>query len=151
MTAWGSEPVAKKVRLSVYLEPEVHRSLVAFARKHGKSKSLVAEAGIGSFLTPDDEERREAVIARRLDRVSRQMDRLERDLGISVETLALFIRFWLTTTPTLPEPMQAAARAKGIERYEKFLEALGRRLAGGKTVLREIPDELFLDTSAADP
>lgn len=142
--------MAKKLRLSVYLESDVHRSLVEFAHKHGKSKSLVAEAAIGSFLTPDDEERREAAIARRLDRVSQQMERLERDLGISVETLALFIRFWLTTTPALPETMQAAARAKGIERYEKFLEALGRRLATGKTVLREIPEEFVRDTSVAD-
>lgn len=142
--------MAKKLRLSVYLEPEVHRSLAGFASKHGKSKSLVAEAAIGSFLTPDDEERREAVIARRLDRVSRQMERLERDLGISVETLALFIRFWLTSTPAHPETMQAAARAKGIERYEKFLEALGRRLATGKTVLREIPEEFVGEESAAD-
>ena len=137
--------MAKKLRLPVYLEPEVHRALVDFARKHNKSKSLVAEAAIGSFLTPDDEERREAVTARRLDRVSRQVARLERDLNISVETLALFIRFWLTTTPALPEPMQAAARAKGVERYEKFLEALGRRLTAGKTILREIPEELVRD------
>ena len=142
--------MAKKLRLSVYLEPEVHRALVDFARKRDKSKSLVAEAAIGSFLTPDDEERREAATARRLDRVSRQVARLERDLNISVETLALFIRFWLTTTPALPEPMQAAARAKGVERYEKFLEALGRRLAAGKTIFREIPEELVRDTSGAD-
>ena len=142
--------MAKKLRLSVYLEPEVHRELVAFAQKHSKSKSLVAEAAIGSFLTPDDEERREAVIARRLDRVSRQIERFERDLNISVETLALKIRFWLTTTPALPEPMQASARAKGVERYERFLEALGRRLAAGKTILREIPEELVRDASVAD-
>lgn len=137
--------MAKKLRLSVYLEPDVYRALVDFAQKHSKSKSLVAEAAIGSFLTPDDKERREAVITRRLDRISRQMERLERDLGISVETLALFIRFWLTTAPALPEPMQASARAKGIERYERFLEALGRRLAAGKTVLREIPEETVRD------
>ncbi len=140
--------MAKKLRLSVYLEADIYRTLEAFARKHDKSKSLVAEAAIGSFLTPDDAERREAVVARRLDRVSRQMERLERDLGISVETLALFIRFWLTSTPALPEPMQAAARAKGIERYEKFLEALGRRLAAGKTILREIPEDLLHDEAA---
>ena len=142
--------MAKKLRLSVYLEPEVHRALVEFAQKHSKSKSLVAEAAIGSFLTPDDEERREAVVARRLDRIARQLERLERDLNISVETLALFIRFWLTTAPVLPEPMQAAARAKGVERYERFLETLGGRLAAGKSVLREIPEELVHDTSAAD-
>jgi hypothetical protein len=55
-----------------------------------------------------------------------------------VETLALFVRFWLTATPALPEQTQAAARAKGAERYHAFIEALGRRLAKGPRLLREV-------------
>ena len=35
----------------------------------------------------------EAAIARRLDQLGRRMARLERDVGIAVETLALFVRF----------------------------------------------------------
>ena len=50
---------------------------------------------------------------------------MERDVGIAVETLAVFIRFWLTTTPALPEPAAQAARAKAGERYEAFIAALG--------------------------
>jgi hypothetical protein len=65
------------------------------------------------------------------DRITRQMVRLERDVGISIETIAPFIRFWLMATPSLPEQTQAAARAKGGERYEGFMQALGRRLAKG--------------------
>ena len=37
-----------------------------------------------------------------------------------------------------PEQAQAAARAKGAERYEAFVDALGRRLAKGPTLLREV-------------
>ncbi len=95
-----------------------------YAERRGKPKSLVAEAAIASFLSPDAAERQEASLARRLDRITRQMERLERDVGISVETVALFIRFWLMATPALPEQTQAAARAKGQERYESFLQAL---------------------------
>jgi len=84
-------------------------------------------------------------LARRLDRLVRQTERLERDVGIAVETLALFVRFWLTATPALPEQAQAAARAKGAERYHAFIEALGRRLAKGPTLLREVS----LDVAAA--
>ena len=101
-----------KERLSVYLDPHVMRSLIDYADRRGKSKSLVAEAAIASFLSPDATERQEATLARRLDRLARQMARLERDVGITVETLALFVRFWLTATPALPEQAQAAARAK---------------------------------------
>jgi hypothetical protein len=53
---------------------------------------------------------------KRLDQLDRRMARMERDLGIAVETLAVFVRFWLTTNPPLPEPAQAAARAKAGER-----------------------------------
>ena len=123
-----------KERLSVYLDPQVMRSLIDYADRRGKSKSLVAEAAIGSFLSPDAAERQEATLARRLDRLVRQTERLERDVGIAV----LFVRFWLTATPALPEQAQAAARAKGAERYHAFIEALGRRLAKGPTLLREV-------------
>lgn len=135
----------KKPRLSVYLDPQIMTALIALAERKEQSKSLIAEAAITSFLTPDDSEQREAVVARRLDRLTRQGERLERDLSIAAETLALFIRFWLTVSPPLPETAQAAAQAKGRERFESFLEALGRRLAKGRSFLREVSFERLND------
>jgi hypothetical protein len=77
-----------KERLSIYLDPHVMRSLIDYTDRRGKSKSLIAEAAIASFLSPDAAERQEATLARRLDRLVRQTERLERDVGIAVETLA---------------------------------------------------------------
>jgi hypothetical protein len=128
----------KKPRLSVYLDPDVMAQLTELADQKKQPKSLVAEAAIASFLTPDDSDRREAAFARRLDLLTRQVERLERDLTIAVEALALFIRFWLTVTPPLPESAQSAAQAKGRERFDSFLETLGRRLAKGRSLLREV-------------
>src|ERR1700757_2096551 len=127
-----------KARLSVYLDPDMLAQLAELADHKQQSKSLIAEAAITSFLTPDDADRREAAVTRRLDLLARQGERVERDLWIAAETLALFIRFWLTVTPPLPENAQAAAQAKGRERFESFLETLGRRLAKGQSVLREV-------------
>lgn len=132
----------KKQRLSVYLEPDVMKALAAHAARRGHSMSLVAEAGIASFLSPDAAERQEAATTKRLDQIDRRMTRIERDVGISVETLAIFVRFWLTTTPALPEPAAQAARAKAGERYEAFIAALGRRLAGGPKLRQEISEEI---------
>jgi hypothetical protein len=125
-------------QLSVYLEDELHAALADFATGRGKSLSLVAAAAVASYLSPDAAERQEAVLSRRLDRLSRQLDRLERDHGLSVEMLALFVRQWLVTMPTIPDSGQAAARAKGAERYAAFVEALGRRMASGKLFSREV-------------
>jgi predicted transcriptional regulator len=138
----------KKQRLSVYLEPSVTKALAEYAARRAQSRSLVAEAAIASFLSPDAAERQEAALARRLDQLDRRMARLERDLGIAVETLAVFVRFWLTTNPPLPEPAQAAARAKAGERYDAFVAALGRRLAQGPKLRQEISEDVPADTSS---
>jgi len=127
-----------KARLSVYLDPGMMAQLADLADRKRQPKSLIAEAAITSFLTPDDADRREAAVTRRLDLLARHGGRLERDLSIAVETLALFIRFWLTVTPPLPESAQVAAQAKGRERFESFIETLGRRLAKGQSILREV-------------
>ncbi len=136
----------KKTQISVYLDPDIMAMLADYAARREQSQSMIAEAAIASFLSPDDAERREAVVAKRLDQIDRRMTRLERDVGISVETLAIFIRFWLATTPALPEPAAQAARAKAGERYESFITALGRRLAKGPKLRQEIPE----DVSASD-
>ncbi|RXR30311.1 CopG family transcriptional regulator [Sphingobium fluviale] len=132
----------KKAQISVYLDPEVMTMLADYAARRNQSQSLVAEAAIASFLSPDAADRREAALAKRLDQIDRRMMRMDRDVGIAVETLAVFIRFWLATTPTLPEPAAQAARAKAGERYDAFITALGRRLAKGPKLRQEIPEDV---------
>lgn len=133
---------AKKKKTTIYLDPDVEKTLAEFAARRDRSLSMIAEAAIASFLSPDDAERREAVVAKRLDQLDRRMKRLERDIGIGVESLAVFIRFWLTTTPALPEPAAQAARAKAGERYYAFIAALGRRLAQGPKLMQEISEDV---------
>jgi predicted transcriptional regulator len=132
----------KKAQISVYIDPDIMTMLADYAARREQSQSMIAEAAIASFLSPDDAERREAAIAKRLDQVDRRMTRLERDIGISIETLAIFVRFWLATTPALPEPAAQAARAKAGERYEAFIAALGRRLAKGPKLRQEISEDV---------
>lgn len=130
-----------KTPLSVYLDPELMRALAAYADRRDKSRSLIAEAAIASFLSPDADEQREAAIAKRLDKLDRRITRMERDVGIGVEMIALFVRFWLSNTPPPPESERAAMRRQGGDRYDAFMEALGRRLAKGPKVRQEIGED----------
>ena len=129
-----------KRRLSVYLEPALMAQLTELAKRKKQSMSLVAEAAIASFLTPDESDRREAAVTRRLDRLVRQADRLERDLAVSVEAMALFIRYWLTVTPSIPQDFQAVAQAEGRDRFASFLKMLGQRLARSLSRLSQFSD-----------
>lgn len=132
----------KKRKVSVYLDQDVMKGLADYAARREQSQSMIAEAAIASFLSPDDAERREALITKRLDQLDRRMTRMERDVGIAVESLAVFIRFWLSTTPALPEPAAQAARAEAGKRYERFVTALGRRLAHGPKLRQEISEDV---------
>ncbi|ESX29197.1 MULTISPECIES: ribbon-helix-helix protein, CopG family [unclassified Mesorhizobium] len=132
----------RKQRLSVYLDPTVMSRLAEHAARRDFSRSLVAEAAIESFLSPDAAERQEAAITKRLDQLDRRMTRQERDVAIAVETLAVFVRFWLATTPALPEPAAQAAHAKAGDRYDAFVTALGRRLARGPKLRQEISEDI---------
>jgi hypothetical protein len=120
------------------LPPDLAVQLADYAARKRVSQALVVEAALASYLSPDGADRLEAALARRLDRQSRQLERLERHIAIANEALALFVRFWLTSTPPLPDAALPAAQAKGRERYEAFVEALGRRLAHGRSLAEEI-------------
>ena len=47
-----------KSPMSVYLDPDLMNTLAAYADRRGKSRSLIAEAAIASFLSPDADEQR---------------------------------------------------------------------------------------------
>ncbi len=131
----------KKTRLNVYFDPALSTDLDALAARRKVSKSQMVEAALAGFLSPDGADQREAAITRRLDRLTRAVERLERDMTIGNEALSLFVKFWLTTTPPLPDAMREVAQAKGKERYEGFVEVLGRRLAKGGTLAKEVAEE----------
>ena len=132
-------------RMNVYFPPDMLRQIADLADRKKISRSAIVEAAVASFLSPDGADKREAALTRRLDRMTRQIQRIERDLGVTAETVALFVRFWLTITPPLPSDAHAAAQAKGRERYEGFIETLGVRLQKGQSFLREIPDDVAGD------
>lgn len=131
-----------KDRLNLYFDPATTKALDELAARRRVSKSAIVDAAVQSFLSPDGADRKEAAYARRLDRLTRQIERLERDQTITLEAIGLFVRAWLTATPPLAESAQVAAQAKGRERYESFIETLGRRVQQGRSLSKEVLDDI---------
>lgn len=129
-------------RLNLFIQPEHARRLDELATKKGVSKSSIVAAALASWLSPESGDHREASIAKRLDRLSRQFERLERDQTIEIETLALFVRYFLTVSTPVPEAHQEAAKAQGKARFEQFVEQLGRHLLRGRSLVRDVVEEL---------
>lgn len=134
-----------RTRLNIFIETDHAKRLDQLAAHKGVSKSAVIAAALASFLSPDAADQREAAVGKRLDRLSRQFDRLERDQGILIETVALYVRYFLTVSLPVPEGQQDAARAQGRARYAQFIEQLARHIQRGRSLVREVHEEVVPD------
>lgn len=134
-----------RARLNIFLEPDHARRLAQLAGMKGISKSAIIASALASYLSPDGGDRREAAIAKRLDKLTRQFDRLERDQTILIETLALFVRYTLSVNAPIPAAHQDAARAQGRERFQQFVDQLARHLQRGRTLVAQVHEEISPD------
>jgi hypothetical protein len=131
-----------RARLNIFLERDHAGRLDELAAMKGLSKSSIIAAALSSFLSPDSGDQREAAVGKRLDRLSRQYDKLERDQNILIETVALYVRYFLTVSTPVPEAHQEAARAQGRLRFEQFIEQLGRHLLRGRSLVKDVYEEI---------
>ena len=60
------------------LPPDLMNKVADYAARKGVTQSLVLEAALASHLSSDGADELEAALARRLDRMSRQIERIER-------------------------------------------------------------------------
>ena len=135
--------VLMKPRHHVYLDDALTERLDALAAKPGASKSGIVAAALKAFLDRKGESELDYQFRIRLDRISRQLDRIERDGHVLLESLALFVRFQLTVTAPIPEDDETS-RAIGRDRFHKFVEQVARQLASGRLSLpptQESPEE----------
>jgi hypothetical protein len=95
------------------LPPDLAGKLADYAARKRVPQALIVEAALASHLSPDGADRLEAALARRIDRMTRHLERIERHVDISNEALAVFVRFWLTSHPRYPAPPWRLPRPKG--------------------------------------
>lgn len=117
-----------KPRHHLYLDDELTTQLDTLASKPGSSKSGIVADALRQYLDRRGTREIDEALRIRLDRHSRQLERIERDVQVVLESLALFVRYQLTVTAPLPEP-DRAAHAVGKERFQKFIDQVGRQMA----------------------
>jgi len=127
-----------QVRHQLFLPKEVSGRLEALARAPGVSRSRILAEALTAWLDRKGADEMELRFARRLDRLSNQLARIERDGHVQLESLALFVRYMLTVNPPLPEGDEAS-RAVGRDRFAAFVQRVGQQLASGRITF--LPEE----------
>jgi len=131
-----------KRRYSIMLPHDVAERLELVAkRRHGAKSAIVAEA-LDKHLNPETAAQPGDALLRRLDHLTKDLSTVGRDVAIATETVALFVRYFLTITPPLPKPEQDSARALGRERFQVFVAQIGRRLASDHRLVSEVLEKI---------
>jgi hypothetical protein len=123
-----------KPRFNLYFDEEVARQLEALAAKPGASKSAIVADALRQYVNRRGAHEIDEALRIRLDRLSRENGLIRRDIQILLESLALFVRFFLTLNAHTPEP-DKATRALGQDRFHRFIDQVGRQIASGKRSL----------------
>jgi hypothetical protein len=143
---WKQYPMRRrqdpKIKLTVYVSRIVAEQLDFACKDRTKNKSKLTETALSQLLNPKAEDPIDSAMPRRLERLTRDVGVINRHQQIVIESLGLFIRHYLITSLPLPPSEQQAAQALGHQRFQRFIEQLGRRLASTTTFANEITDQL---------
>ena len=127
-------------KVTVRLTEELYNRFAAATERPGVGKSMVVEAALERFLSvaPSIED----TVRDRLDDIDDKLDRLERNMRIMAETVALHARYHLSVMPPLPQARQQEAARLGDERFKVLAEQVDRRVRQGRPLMQETIDRL---------
>ena len=128
-----------QVRYQLFLPRAVATRFEQLAAAPGASKSKLLAAAVDAWLNRRGTSELDERFGLRLDRISNQLSRIERDGHVGIESLALFIRYMLTVNAPLAEEDEVS-RAIGRDRFAAFVTRVGQQLASGRrTFVAEDP------------
>ena len=118
----------KTVQHAFKIPESLSRRLRALGREPGSSQTKIIVDAVMCFLDRGAGSEIDELYAIRLDRLSRQLNRIERRADFISEALGLFIQHELTAVAHEP-PFEAATAHLGRRRYEAFLRLVWNRMS----------------------
>lgn len=127
-------------KVTVRLTEELYNRFAAATERPGVGKSMVVEAALERFLSvaPSIED----TVGDRFDDMDEKLDRLEQNMRIMAETVALHARYHLAVMPPLPQARQQEAALLGDERFKVLAEQVDRRVRQCRPLMQETIDGL---------
>lgn len=133
---------AMTTKIGVYLTDDVAKQLRVAVRRPGVTKSSIVNAALRRFLDPAPVKEHGEEVLERLRRLAKKHRQLHREVQVVVEMMALFVRYFLTINPPLPESEQNAAEMRGRERYAVFVRQIARRIASDSRLVSDVMETI---------
>ena len=132
---------AARIRHQFFLSEDLTERLETLASRPGVSKSAILADAVEAWLNRRGAHELDDRFGLRLDRLTRAIDKVGRDGEVLLETVALFVRYELAIHPPLAEN-DHAGRAMARERFNAFVQQVGRQIAAGRRTLAVAASEV---------
>ena len=126
-----------RVKITARIHRDLHETLTRLAAVKDKSLSDVVEDAIIKAFSSAGRDAEHAVLVAKLDSVTRRLGVLQHGQETLFELTAHAARFSMSIAPDIPEGDRVSVNARGSERFRNVIEAIVKRLSGGRSVWRE--------------
>jgi hypothetical protein len=120
-----------KTRHQLFLSEELSRRLAQRAKVTGRTRSDILVEALEAWFNRRSDGGDFRDLAGRLTVIERRTEALLVRHGLFWEAFGRLLRNHMMTTAGLPQP-DAAARATAARNFEKFIDEMAARLAGGE-------------------
>ena len=125
-------------RHALYLSEALSHQLAISAETHRVSKSAILERALTQYFALASSTTSNSLPTLHQEQTTRSLRHIERDLAITSELTATFMRYFLTITPPLPTSEHAAARAIGQLRYQQMFEEIAKQLRTDRSLIARV-------------
>jgi hypothetical protein len=127
-----------RVRLQPYVEASLAQRLAALCAARGVTETAVVQEALRQHLEGTSDA---MLLLRRLDRLGRELGRVQRDVEILSEAFGIWVKLWFAHTPSVAEDARRAARASAEARYAQYVQHVTEQYARGSRFVDDLPRE----------
>jgi len=116
------------VRIQPYVSDNAYKQLKKESHLPGRTMSAIIEAALQEYF---DDAKDFPLVLRRLDRIQRAIERVERDQQMLTEAFAVFVQIWFAHNPKIDNDSRNAAQRQAMDRYNQFIDFVANKITSG--------------------
>lgn len=135
------------IRLPVSIKRQIEELA---AKRHGRvSQTDIVIAALREYFDPDEADKKEMALLRRLEAMDRQLTLLKRQNETIAEAFGTFVKLYFTDMEALMEAADVTDKAIEMAElhsdsaYKNYLEGVAKKLNYGGEFFRNLPDQVF--------
>ncbi len=125
-----------------YLPERLYDRFKGYCSKMGVTESSVVEEALTRFL---DEQGDMPLVLRKIDRQTRSIERIDRDVKALSEAFSVFVQIYFAHTPEIAAEDKAVAQHDARNRYVKFIDYVAEQISAGRTLVDDLVQDRIGD------